>query len=117
MRVLIAGGTGLIGTPSVRAFLAGGHDVTLLTRGTRAVPAGVRTLVADRTDTAALGAALAGTTFDVVVDLLAYDTADVARLFSVPGLRMGRYLFASTGQVYLVAAERRPPSREGDVAL
>ena len=117
MRVLIAGGSGLIGGPATRALLARGHDVTLLTRGSHPVPAGVRALNADRTEERSLFAALEGAAFDVVVDLLAYDAADVERIFRVPGCVFGRYLFASTGQVYLVSSECRPPFREADAAL
>ena len=117
MRVLIAGGSGLIGAPATRALLARGHDVTRLTRGSRPATAGVREVSADRSDARSLRSALAGATFDVVVDLLAYDAADVERLFEVPGLAFRRYLFASTGQVYLVSTERRPPFHEDDAAL
>ncbi len=116
-RVLVAGGSGLIGGPATRALLARGHDVSVLARGTRPVPAGATAVVADRRDPAALAAALAGRRFDAVLDLLAYDGADVAGLFAAPGLEVSRYLFVSSGQVYLVAAERRPPFREPDAAL
>jgi len=114
VRVLIAGGSGLIGGPSARALIARGHVVTVLARGTRAAPSGARLLVADRTDASALAAALAGRTFDLVLDLLAYDAPDVARLFAVPALAFARYLVISTGQVYLVASEPTPPFRETD---
>lgn len=117
LRVLVVGGSGLMGAPAVRALLARGHDVSVLTRGTRPTPPGTTTLVADRGDPAALAAALAGRRFDVVLDLLAYDGADVARLFAAPGFAVGHYLFVSTGQVYLVGAERRPPFREPDASL
>ncbi len=117
MRVLILGGSGLLGAPAARAFAARGHDVDVLTRGTRPLPAGVHALVAERADAGALNAALGGRHYDVALDLLAYDDADVERLFAVPGLRLGRYLVISSGQVYLVARERRPPFREPDAEL
>jgi nucleoside-diphosphate-sugar epimerase len=116
VRVLILGGTGLMGGPSARAFLDRGHEVVLVTRGSRPAAAGAQARFADRADAASLAAALSGERFDVVVDLLAYDAADVARLFGVPDLRFGRYLVASTGQVYLVASERTPPFREEDAS-
>jgi nucleoside-diphosphate-sugar epimerase len=117
LRVLVAGGSGLLGAPATRALVARGHDVSVLTRGSRPAPAGAATLAADRRDARALAAALAGRRFDVVLDLLAYDGADVARLFAAPGFEVGHYLFVSSGQVYLVGAERRPPFREPDAAL
>jgi nucleoside-diphosphate-sugar epimerase len=117
LRALIIGGSGLLGAPATRALLARGHEVSVLTRATRAVPAGACRLVADRRDSTALTAVLAGRRFDVVLDLLAYDGGDVARLFAVPRLEVGHYLLASSGQVYLVSAERRPPFREADADL
>jgi nucleoside-diphosphate-sugar epimerase len=117
LRILVAGGSGLLGAPATRALVARGHDVSVMTRGTRPAPEGTAALVADRRDPAALAAALAGRRFDVVFDLLAYDGADVARLFAAPGFEVGRYLFVSSGQVYLVGAERRPPFREADAGL
>jgi len=45
MRIIITGGTGLIGRPLSQALVADGHDVTVLTRDpakTKAMPAGVK---------------------------------------------------------------------------
>jgi nucleoside-diphosphate-sugar epimerase len=48
MRVLVAGGTGLFGVPTVRRLLAAGHDVTLLARPAhREAPAGVGLEIVD----------------------------------------------------------------------
>ena len=114
LRVLVLGGSGLLGAPATRALLGRGHDVSVLTRSTRPIPTGAVPLVADRGDPIVLATLLAGRRFDVALDLLAYDGRDVARLFSVPELAIGRYLLISSGQVYLVSAERRPPFREED---
>lgn len=116
-RALVLGGSGLIGAPVTRALVAAGHDVTVVTRGARPLPAGARPLLADRRDAAALAGALAGARFDIAFDLLAYDDADVRALFASPGLRLARYVMISTGQVYLVGAERRPPFAETDAAI
>lgn len=117
LRILVMGGSGLLGAPASRALLARGHDVSVLTRAARPVPVGATALVADRRDRSALAVALAGQRFDVVLDLLAYDGRDVERLFAVPRFEAGRYLLVSSGQVYLVSAERRPPFREADATL
>lgn len=114
-RILLLGGSGLLGEPTARALRGAGHAVTVLTRGVRSVPEGVEVLVADRRGDPA--GALAGREFDLTVDFLAYTDADVARLFDVPGFRPGRYVMISTGQVYLVSARRRPPFVESDAAL
>jgi 2'-hydroxyisoflavone reductase len=118
LRVLLIGGSGLLGGPAREALLAAGHSVSVLTRGARQLPARerLRLLRADRKDGAALAAALGGQSFDLTVDFLAYDAADVTRLFSVPGFVPGRVIMISTGQVYLVTDGQRPPFREPDAA-
>lgn len=113
MRTLLLGGTGLIGRPVCDALIAAGHDVTVLSRGTRAVPEATHVFNADRHDPTALRRALEGQRFDLTVDLLAYDGAQVSELFAVPRFSPGRLLMISTGQVYLVT-DRPPPHREED---
>jgi nucleoside-diphosphate-sugar epimerase len=114
LRVLVTGGAGLLGGPITRALLLAGHDVCVLSRGERAVPAGAEACVADRADEASLSGALTGREFDAVVDLLAFDAAGVERLLAIPGFRARRLFLVSSGQVYLVAAEPRPPFAEPD---
>ena len=116
MQVLLLGGSGLLSGAAREAFLAAGHDVTVFSRGERALPAavGLRTLRGDRRDPASLAGALAGERFDFTADFLAFDAVDVARLFAVPGLAPGRLTMISTGQVYLVTANPCPPFRESD---
>ena len=116
-RVLLLGGTGLLGAPAARALRDAGHDVTVLSRGQRGVPEGVRWIEADRTDSHALSGALGGERFDLAVDFLAFRGDDVDQALSLPATRLDRYVLISTEQVYLVATERRPPSRESDGVL
>jgi len=112
MRILLLGGSGLLSSAALRAFAGGGHDVSVLTRGERPVPAGVSHLRADRRDPAALRAALEGARFDFTADFLAFGGGDVDRLLSVPGFSPGRLVAISSGQVYLVTASPEPPFRE-----
>jgi nucleoside-diphosphate-sugar epimerase len=118
MRILLLGGSGLLSGAALEAFLEAGHEVTVLSRGNRALPAHqrLRALRADRRDAASLGSALRGERFDFTADFLAYEAADVTRLFAVDGFRPGRLVMISTGQVYLVTAEQRPPFCEADFA-
>jgi len=71
MKVFVAGASGAIGVPLVRALVAAGHDVTALTRSidkTDALHAlGATPVVADALDADALTAALAGARPDVVI--------------------------------------------------
>ncbi len=115
--ILLAGGSGLMGEPTARALLAAGHRVSVLSRGRRAAVPGTEAIAGDRADARSLAVALGGRTFDLVVDFLAYDGADVSRLFETPGLRIGRYVMISTGQVYLVGESRRPPFEEADAGI
>ncbi len=116
MRILLLGGSGLLSGSAREAFLAAGHDVTVFSRGERALIAAARlhTLRGDRHDAASLAAALAGRSFDFTADFLAFDGDDVARLFAVPRFTSGRVTMISSGQVYLVTQTPRPPFREGD---
>ncbi|HXG15547.1 MAG TPA: NAD-dependent epimerase/dehydratase family protein [Calidithermus sp.] len=104
MHVLVVGGTEFISVHVVRALLRRGHAVTVLNRGRRPErrPAGVRALVADRRDHAALRRVLAGERFDAVVDVAYAPTTgeDVAALADALGDRAGHVLFVSTGRVY-----------------
>jgi len=61
VRIAIAGGTGAIGTPTVRRLLAAKHDVTLLVRpGHRELPPGVPATTVDFFDAQAVRTAIDG---------------------------------------------------------
>jgi nucleoside-diphosphate-sugar epimerase len=102
MRVLVLGGTHHVGRAAVEAALARGDDVTTLTRGIsgHAVP-GVDARYADRRDPAAVATALAGDTWDAVVDTWSFEPAavrDSARLLSG---RAAHYTYVSSRSVYV----------------
>ncbi|MGD9643217.1 MAG: NAD-dependent epimerase/dehydratase family protein [Elusimicrobiales bacterium] len=113
-RVLLLGGSGLLSGAAREAFLAAGCEVTVLSRGLKPLPphANLRALRADRRGAASLAAALSGERFDFTADFLAYDAADVELLLGVPGFSPGRLAMISTGQVYLVTKDQRPPFAE-----
>lgn len=116
--MLIVGGTRNLGPDLVAALRAGGARVTVLNRGRTPddLPRDVERLRADRGDPAALAAALAGRTFDAVVDTTLYAGADAAAVADLLAGRVGRYVWLSSGQVYLVRAGLVPPYREDDYA-
>jgi nucleoside-diphosphate-sugar epimerase len=100
--ILVVGGTRFVGRLFVLRALARGDRVTLFNRGNHAHPFGdrVELVRGDRgTDDFAR---LSDRSFDAAVDFAAYVERDVARAVEVLGGRVGRYLFVSTGQVYLV---------------
>ena len=119
MNVLLIGGTRFLGPLLVLRLLAGGHQVTILNRGTRPDPFGaflarVEGLVADRRSPQALARAVNGRSFDVVVDFAAYEEADVTGAMQALRGRVGHYFLIGTGQVYLVREGCPRPSAEHD---
>ena len=104
MRVLVVGGTEFISHHLVRALVTAGHEVAVLNRGRRPerLPRGVRTIVADRKDHAALHAALRGERVDGLIDVTYAPTTgeDVDAMLDALADRVGHVVFVSTGRVY-----------------
>lgn len=102
MRVLFIGGTGIISTACTRLAIERGIDVTLLNRGHHAnsLPAGVHTLAVDIEDAAAVSHALAGASFDAVVDWIAFEPAHVERDIALFRGRTRHYIFISSASAY-----------------
>lgn len=99
MRVLVIGGNRFMGVELVAQLLTRRHEVTLLNRGNLGAPFGplVRRLVADR-GTDAFDAALAGTTWDAVVDLALMNGPQTERLLRVLKGKTPHVVVLSTGQ-------------------
>jgi nucleoside-diphosphate-sugar epimerase len=104
VRVLIVGGTEFISLHLLQSLQRDGHEVTVLNRGRNPgrLPAGVRAIVADRTDHAAVAKTLAGERVDALVDVTYAPTtgADVDAMLDALAGRVGHALFVSTGRVY-----------------
>ena len=101
MRVLFIGGTGLISTACTELALRRGIEVVHLNRASGEHPMqGVRTLVADVHDEAAVARALAGQKFDSVVDWIAYGPADIERDIRLFRDRTGQFVFISSASAY-----------------
>jgi nucleoside-diphosphate-sugar epimerase len=112
VKVLVMGGTQFNGLAIVRELARHGHEVSVLNRGKTPVelPHGVRRLFADRTDSSAVRAALAGQDFDVVHDVNAYRPEDVRTMGELLRGRVGHYVFVSSTVIY--AASNRLPIGE-----
>lgn len=116
MQSLIIGGTRNLGPLIVQALLAQGHEVAVFNRGVTHddLPKEVERLRGDRSEHQQLKRAFAGRDFDLVVDTALYTGAEAEAVVEVAGGRVGRYIFLSTGQVYLVRIGAQRPYREED---
>ncbi len=106
MRVLFVGGTGIISTACTELAAQRGIDLTLLTRGRHAaeIPPGVNALTLD-IDDPSTAAALAGASFDAVVEWTAYVPAHIERDLRLFRGRTGQYIFISSASAY-----QKPPA-------
>ncbi len=109
MNILVLGGTRFVGRHIVEALCAGGHDVTVFTRGQSPdeLPAQVARLHGDRSLGDAGLDALDGRRWDACIDVSGYTPLQVRA--SAGRLRdaVGRYIFISTVSAYASLAE--PP--------
>jgi len=100
MRLLVLGGTKLLGSAVVRTALEGGWDVTTLTRGLHgAPPPEVDARLGDRTTADGLDA-LGDDEWDLCIDTSGYVPRDVRLGARRLAGRVGRYVFVSTVNVY-----------------
>lgn len=118
-KILMLGGTRFIGVYLARLLVEAGHDVTLLTRGkspvTFQIPddtdesfaayaAAVKHIACDRTDVPALKEKLAGSGFEIVMDMNGREASDVEPILeALPD--MEQYIFCSSAGVYLKSDE------------
>jgi nucleoside-diphosphate-sugar epimerase len=116
MNILIIGGTRHMGYFLARRMLEEGHRLTLLNRGISPddLPVSVPRFRCDRTDPQQLRRALAGRSFDVVIDTVLYKGAEAEVIADILKGHVGHYLFLSTGQVYLVREGVKRPFKESD---
>ena len=106
MRVLIAGGTRVIGRHLTEFLLDEGHEVTLFNRGQTnpdLFPEAAR-IKGDRADPPA---ALAARDWDWVFDVSAYVEDELVPLVKVIGPHAGRYIYVCTGGSYMQNPEAK----------
>jgi nucleoside-diphosphate-sugar epimerase len=116
MRSLIIGGTRNLGPSIVHALLQRGYEVAVFNRGqTRDdLPEEVERLRGDRTDSEQMKRSVNGREFDLVIDTTLYTGAEAEAAVELFAGRVGRYIFLSTGQVYLVRVGVERPYKEED---
>jgi len=118
MQSLIIGGTRNLGPSIVHALLRRGDEVAVFNRGqTRDdLPEEVERLRGDRTNAEELKRALSGREFNLVIDTTLYTGGEAETAVELFKDRIGRYIFLSTGQVYLVRTGLKRPFKEEDYA-
>lgn len=95
MKILVTGGT-VFASRFTAEYFAREHEVYVLNRNTRPQSAGVTLINADRH---ALGDTLKSYDFDAVIDITAYNEADVRDLLDALG-EFGNYIMISSSAVY-----------------
>ena len=101
MRLLVLGGTQHVGRAVEETAQATGDHVTTLNRGVSGPPAaGAQPLHADRTDPAALAAALGGASWDAVIDTWSGAPVAVSQAAALLAGRAGHYGYVSSRSVY-----------------
>ncbi len=102
MKALFIGGTGIISSACGDLAVKRGIDLVLLNRGksSRPVPAGARVIQADIRDPGAARRALAGETFDVVVNWIAYTPDHIEIDLDLFSGKTGQYIFISSASAY-----------------
>lgn len=106
MKVLFIGGTGIISTNVSRLALQQGIDLTLLNRGQQNVDLpGAHWLKGDFHDLSAMQDLLSHHHFDVVVDWIAFTTADIQRSLDLFRGQVGQFVFISSASAY-----QKPPT-------
>jgi nucleoside-diphosphate-sugar epimerase len=114
--ILILGGTRNLGHVTALSLLSAGHRVSVMNRGQTPddLPSVVERLRADRSDTDSMRNALGSRSFDLVLDNTTYTETEASQAVEIFDGRVGRYVFISSGQVYLVRENLSRPFTETD---
>jgi 2'-hydroxyisoflavone reductase len=115
MRILVLGGTVFLSHAVAAEALARRHQVSCLARGVSgSVPAGARLLVADRDSPGALAPAVAGESFDAVVDVATMSLPWVSEALAALAGPVAHWTFISSINVY---ADKATPGQGVDALL
>lgn len=100
MKALFIGGTGTISTDVVALAQLRGWEITLLNRGSKKMPEGIKSIVADIHDESAVAKAIADETYDVVAQFIGYTAEDVKRDIRLFRNKTKQYIFISSASAY-----------------
>jgi len=107
VKVLFIGGTGIISSACSPLAISKGIDLYLLNRGKshRGIPEGAKVLHGDIRDRASAEAALAGHSWDAVVDWIAFTPEHIQTGLDLFEGKTGQFIFISSASAY-----QTPPS-------
>ena len=114
MKLLIIGGSGQLSGRVTELALLAGHEVWALTRGKRPLAAGVHSLVADRSDDAAVRSALEGANvqWDAAIDCICMTAANARQDIDILPAFTKRLAVVSTDSVYEPYHKNVPQAEE-----
>lgn len=114
MRVLFIGGTGVISSACSTLAIEQGVELYLLNRGSssRQVPEGAQVVRGDIRDPDAVRTALAGRSFDAVVDWVAYTPDHIESDLDLFRDATGQYVFISSASAYQTPPARLPVTED-----
>lgn len=101
-KILILGGSGFLSGTLAAMAIEEGHDVWVVTRGTRPVPEGLHSIKADRKDRKGFKNTLeaTGVKWDLAVDCIAYEADDLKQDLDCLEARANHLVYISTDFVY-----------------
>ena len=100
MKALFIGGTGTISTDVVALAQQRGWEITLLNRGSKKMPEGIHSIIADINDEEAVAKAIALEHYDVVAQFIGYAAEDVKRDIRLFQNKTRQYIFISSASAY-----------------
>ncbi len=115
MKVLFIGGSGIISSACSELAVERGIDLYLLNRGRtheRPIPPAAHVIHGDIRNPASARDALAGHTFDAVVQWVAYTPEHIAADLALFRGRVGQYIFISSASAYQKPVMRLPITEE-----
>lgn len=116
LKLLILGGSGFVSSHLAQKAMEYGHEVWVLTRGSKPVPDGAISLRADRSDSQAFKKVIADEDirWDAVLDCICMNAVAARQDVEVFRDRTKQLLVISTDIVYEPAARKFPQAEEGE---
>lgn len=99
-KVLILGGTGIIGRELSKATVSRGYDVYVVSRHKRKSINGIFTITTNVYDTQRFSRSIIGHHFEAVVDLLSFNSSQVSNMVTILKKQCDQYILISSATIY-----------------